>query len=148
MYCPKCGNEIANEAKFCPKCGSVTQVGKVVINEQKKEQAAHRTSKVGKIFAGIGFGLSIGALLCTAYLVLVDFKFAAADNSAERLTYAMLFLLFFIFAYAFDVASLVLSIIGLRKATKKVLAVLGIVFSVVSIVAGLTFLYVVPLLRV
>lgn len=147
MFCPKCGNEIANEAKFCPKCGSITTVGKttmVKVNNNSKP----RVSRAGKVFAGIGFGTSIGALLSTIEVIFMDYRFSVSDNSAERLTIAMIFLLFFIIACACYGISLVFSILGLKKNGNRGLAITGMVISIISIVAGISLLYIIPLIRV
>ena len=45
MYCPKCGNEIEDDAKFCGKCGTLIESRRVA--DLKCDNKATGKSKTG-----------------------------------------------------------------------------------------------------
>lgn len=75
MFCPECGKEIKDGAKFCPYCGN--QIAPVVINETSKGAAGtssvnSATEKVRSVSRNtwIGIGATVLAVAVVAAIVL------------------------------------------------------------------------------
>ena len=147
MFCSKCGNEIDSSKKFCPKCGSLTAIGRSTLRETNTVNNRPRTSKVGKIFSSIGFGVSILALFFTIHFYLLTRAYQDANDGGSKLGYAFLMFFFIIFACASDAISIAFSIVGIKKANNKVLAIIGLVLGIVSLVLFYVFVSVLPLLN-
>lgn len=144
MFCFRCGNEFDDGANFCPKCGLISSTGKIAIAKAKKVDTKPRVSRVGRPFSYIGFGMSLGALAVASLLFSVLQGYQNSHNAGDALTYAFLFIMLLIIAYALDGVSLAFSIIGLKKSNKKAFAIAGFVISIVAIVVGLLCIYFLP----
>lgn len=45
MYCPTCGNELANEAQFCGRCGNQVNAASTAANPAQNQAQAHITTQ-------------------------------------------------------------------------------------------------------
>ena len=113
MFCNKCGQENNDSAAFCNKCGSSLQ-NVAFVNEVVKTSNKGNKIRIGAIIALIG--AIIGALF--------SFLFCLDNWATGRV--AMLFL--------FVVLSIggVLVIINIPKNIAKIVAVLGVVFCIIT----------------
>lgn len=49
MFCPQCGSDIKEEAKFCPKCGCRIQEDVLIVNTTSKKRNTRKKKKVGTL---------------------------------------------------------------------------------------------------
>lgn len=66
MFCPKCGNEIADKASFCPKCGAgIAANAKQEISEKTSEPTQPSAKKNMSKYIGIAAVLLVALLVVT-----------------------------------------------------------------------------------
>ena len=115
MYCNNCGKEIADGSKFCPECG------------QKMGGPINTVSKRYMIFSIIGFALALDSIL--------DFMILCAMGNAE-IYLSVSYYTFLFIAIAGSIASVTLSIVGL-KAKKKAFAIFGTIIGSIFLILNM-----------
>ena len=90
MFCPKCGNQIADGAKFCPKCGNAIAAAPVAATPvQPAPQTASAASPVASAPAHSAFDITrivpaIPAVLAMVFAcmpwIIVDQSVVSASN--------------------------------------------------------------------
>lgn len=111
MYCPSCGKEVENDAKFCWKCGYELENEKATVFEEKKKEARKKITFVtGLLLALLGlrfigssiaffFGNFFSSIDVIVYLVtIVGVVSKAKWGSILALVYQILGVIFIIIA--------------------------------------------------
>ena len=66
MYCPNCGNEVMEDAKFCPSCGLEIKLPRDEESSNEKNCNASKDSASGDANNGAGNFINIWSSLSTA----------------------------------------------------------------------------------
>ena len=134
MICKFCGAELADGTDVCPECGGVLSEFDTVVLESVPEK---KPSKAGKVLGIVSFVLGLlsflgGIVTCVAGVggsLIGSLCSLGCCGSFLGLPTGIL-------AAIFAIAGLVCGIVGVvllaKKGGKKILAVLGIVFSVLG----------------
>ena len=77
MFCPKCGNQIDDDAKFCSTCGND------VLAESTKQQSYSKTNDLKHIKIILGSILAI--IVVVLSVVIYDACTTSAEEASENL---------------------------------------------------------------
>lgn len=92
MFCPKCGTQLPNEAKFCNKCGEAIPAGSNAGVGSSSSSTAVEAALQGRIDVFKVASVILAALLCAAYfipMVTASVLGFTASMSMKDLTFGM-----------------------------------------------------------
>lgn len=157
MFCSNCGKELSDVAPICPNCGTPTNLNHTKKNKQIKEVDANEPQN--RIFAVIGFVLSMIGIACIVMLCSIVSEFAAYvsymyDDSVFYFSaapaFAPVITVFGVLTVLIVIISFICCIIGIFKTAntqqKKMLAlsISGLVFSSIEILLFIFVFFLVP----
>lgn len=118
MFCKYCGSELKTEGNFCPNCGAEVNKSNIVAVSQTEKEVQTNNRDVGpfKVFAFIGFGVSIESIIISIFPYI---GFLGVFTGIIGVVFASL---------------------GL-KSRKKPFAIIGLVLSCLSILIGAYIYY-------
>ena len=153
MFCPNCGNAVEDSAVNCPHCGNKMSEEEVVVEETVV--APVEEVKAEKACQYCGAMVPVDATICPVCNQEAGEKKEAAPAPAPIPAGNNIFaILGLIGAFVWDIAGLILSIIGLKKAKTmggkgKGMAMAGLIISIARIalailaVVGVVLIYVI-----
>lgn len=91
-YCPHCGTQINDDARFCPRCGCPVNTGNLPAN-RAEEPAIRTVAKVFMLISTIVFGFAIIPLCWMVPMTVYYFKIVDRGEKASA-AFAVCTLLF------------------------------------------------------
>ena len=85
MFCPNCGKELSNDARFCLRCGAQVQVGDAVANQSRQPTKSSQGPGLQRILVIVAVFLVVGIAALTG-AILAQRQGGSADATAKAST--------------------------------------------------------------
>ena len=132
MFCPNCGNQIADGSAFCPACGKATNVTIQAVPVQPVQYAYVKPKVPGRGLgiAGMVLGI-IGLFYCLGAFSVAE---SIAEGSFFNGDYASAVFAPFIVYFAFPILAVSLAGAGRHKGYKTGVSASGVIMGIIGLV--------------